>query len=76
MLILLFKDAFLCLNGFDGYSETPVEVIGETPKRYRIICPPDRQAVKLAGRNRWLRVGETALVPKTAIKVKPGKGTQ
>lgn len=56
----------LCLNGWYGYAELPVEVVGETAKRYRIrsdkpINLPDRQ----------LMPGETALVPKYAIKQKP-----
>lgn len=71
MVKLEFKPALLCLEGWEGRSETPVEVVGETAKRYRIICPPGVQAVKLAGRHRYLRPGDgSVLVPKTAIKFK------
>lgn len=73
MVTLEFKPALLCLDGWAGRSETPVEVVGETPKRYRIAIPPGSQPVRLGGRHRWLRIGETALVPKTAIKWPPPK---
>jgi len=65
-----FKPAVLCMTSWAGWTEQRVEVIDETPKRYRIICPPDVQAVRLAGRHRYLRAGDTALVPKTAIQFK------
>ena len=56
----------LCLNGWEGRTETPVFIIGETAKRYRIRAI---QRTKLAGRNRWLDSGETALVPKSAVRL-------
>lgn len=62
------KKGLLCLDGWMGYTETAVIVIGETPKRYRIRAVTN---TKLAGRARWLRPGEVALVPKYAIKFKP-----
>jgi hypothetical protein len=57
--------ALLRLTGWEGCSESPVSVVGETPKRYRITAD---QRTKLAGRNRWLAPGERVLVPKNAIK--------
>lgn len=56
--------AILCIDGWAGRTETPVLIIGETPKRYRIRAI---ERTKLAGA-RWLYRGETALVPKSAIK--------
>lgn len=58
-------NAVLCLNSYAGRTETPVEIVGETQKRYRIRAS---KRVKLAGRNRWLEIGQTALVPKTAVR--------
>lgn len=58
-------NAVLCLNGWEGRTETPVEIVGETPKRYRISAS---KRVKLAGQNRWLEIGQTALVPKYAVR--------
>ena len=57
--------AHLMLDGWAGVSRQPVEVIGETPTRYRIQA---RQRTKLAGRSRWIEAGETALVPKHAVR--------
>lgn len=58
------KTGYLCLNGYSGHSETEVEVIGETPKRYRIKAIT---RTRLAGENRWLNIGEIELVPKYAM---------
>jgi hypothetical protein len=55
----------LCLDGLSGYHETPVLVVGETPKRYRIEAI---ERMRLAGRVRWLNSGERALVPRYAVK--------
>lgn len=54
----------LVLDGWAGRSETLVEVIGQTPKRLRIRAIT---RTKLAGRDRWLRAGEVALVPAAAV---------
>jgi hypothetical protein len=59
------KIAYLCLDGWEGRTEEQVQLIGETPKRYRIVC--DRR-IKLAGAHRWLEIGKDVLVPKTAIR--------
>lgn len=58
------RQGYVVVDGWSGRMEYAVMVIGETPKRYRI------QAVmrtRLAGRDRWLNVGETTLVPKHAV---------
>lgn len=48
----------LCLNGMSGYQETPVLVVGETPKQYRIEAI---ERMRLAGRMRWLNPSQRAL---------------
>ena len=55
----------LCLNGLSGYHETPVLVVSETPKQYRIVAI---ERMRLAGRIRWLNPGRRVLVPRYAIK--------
>lgn len=60
----------LCVDGWSGRTEDRVEIIGETPKRYRIRA--DRR-IKLAGRDRWLEVGDDVLVPKTAVRIEAKK---
>jgi hypothetical protein len=47
------------------YQETPVLVVGETPKPYRIEAI---ERMRLAGRMRWLNPGQPDLVPRYAIK--------
>jgi len=54
----------LCLNGWGGITKTPVEVVGFTPKRTRIKAIT---RTKLAGRCKWLEIGETTLVPQHSI---------
>lgn len=61
------RPAQLCLQGWDGYSEQPIEVIGETRTRYRIRALD--KMVKLGGSSRWLAPRDTALVPKRAVKL-------
>jgi hypothetical protein len=48
-----------------GYHKTPVLVVGETPKQYRIEAI---ERMRLAGRMRWLNPGQRALIPRYAIK--------
>jgi hypothetical protein len=60
------RRAELCLQGWGGFSATACLVIGQTPKRYRIKA---LTRMRLSGRNRWLNPGETALVPKAAIRL-------
>lgn len=56
----------LLLEGWEGRTETPVEVVGQTAKKFRIRAITE---TKLAGRYRWLADGETALVPKHAVRL-------
>lgn len=57
----------LVLDSWAGRSETPVEIIGQTPKRFRIRAIT---RTRLAGRDRWLKAGEVALVPICALRDK------
>lgn len=50
-----------------GDSTQTVTLVGETSAHYRIM-PTPAGAIRLAG-DRWLRRGETTLVPKTAITI-------
>lgn len=61
--------AYLHLQDWSGYSKTEVLIVSVTPKRYR-ITPVGNEPVKLSGRDRWLRPGQVALVPKTAVSFK------
>jgi hypothetical protein len=61
------RPARLCFDDWAGTRSSSVLVVSETPKRYR-IAPVGAEPVKLAGRNRWLEPGKTALVPKTAVR--------
>lgn len=55
----------LMLDGWAGARARQVEIVGETPQRYRIRAI---ERTKLAGRSRWINPGETALVPKYAVR--------
>lgn len=56
----------LGIDGWAGGLQQPVGIIGETPKRYRILA---LTYTYLAGRGRRLYQGESALVPKSAVKL-------
>lgn len=56
---------YLQLDGWAGRRDHKVEVVGETPHKYRIRAI---ERTKLAGRQRWINPGETALVPKYAVR--------
>ena len=58
-------DGWLRLNSWAGYNECQCLIVGETPNRFRIQAT---QTMRLPGRSRWLHKGETALVPKSAIR--------
>ena len=62
------RPALLCFNDWAGVRKVPVEVVGETPKRWRIQLPPRSETIRLAGKGRYLAYGQTALVPKTAVE--------
>ena len=54
------------INGWAGYFEQPAEIVGERPTKWRVRSA---KIIRLGGRNRWLEPGETALVPKSAVKI-------
>lgn len=64
-------EAWIQLDGWVGRTQARVEIVGETPYRYRIRAVT---RTRLAGRQRWLNVGETALVPKHAVRMKQAEG--
>ena len=58
------------LDGWAGRYQQRVEIVGQTPKRTRIRAIV---RTKLAGRQRWLKRGHEALVPKHVVTAKlPG----
>ena len=59
------KTGELCLQSWAGFRKTRVEIVGETPKRYRIRALKPTQ---LAGRYRSILPGQMALVPKRAVR--------
>lgn len=54
----------LALDGWAGIRHIPVEILGETPKRYRVRLCND---ARLPG-GREKKKGDVVLVPKTAIR--------
>lgn len=62
--------ALIHLDGWAGRTEQAVTVVGETPKRYR-VQPVGQERVCLAGRGRSIGPGETALVPKKSVSLRP-----
>ena len=58
--------AWVAFDGWSGRWRVRVEVIGETPKCYRVRTI---EPTKWAGRNRWLEGGTQTLVPKAAVKL-------
>lgn len=58
------QKAFLCMDDWSGFHKEPVEIIGETPKRYRVKLLSN---CKLPGRNRSGNIGDVILVPKHAV---------
>ena len=59
------RRGWLRLNSWAGPSKTLVEIVEETPKRLRIRAI---KRMRLAGRDRWLDAGQTALIVKHAIE--------
>jgi len=55
----------LLLRGYHGSTSSEVWIVGFTPTRFRVRAIV---RTKLAGRDRWLEPGATALVPKTAVR--------
>jgi len=58
--------ATLEMDGWAGRTRHPVEVIGETPTRYRVRLLED---MRLPGRWRYGKAGDIILVPKYAIRL-------
>lgn len=67
-MIELPRDGWLQLKGYEGRTQQRVTVFHETEHKYRIKALTH---TKLGGRNRWLRPGGEALVPKTAVTWEP-----
>ena len=60
----------LTIVGWHGTTSTEVEIVGSTPKRFRIRA---LTRTRLAGPCRWLEVGEETLVPTSAVRVLHGE---
>lgn len=60
----LARPAVLCLQGWEGYTETPVSIVRETPKRFVVRLLRD---MRLPSR-RWGKAGEEVYVPKHSVK--------
>ena len=58
--------ARLHIDSFAGRRKVEVEIVGETPKRYRVRLLAD---CKLPGRNRKGKTGDVVLVPASAVTV-------
>lgn len=58
------QTTYLALDGWAGIRHIPVEILGETPKRYRVRLCND---ARLPG-GREKKKGDVVLVPKTAIR--------
>lgn len=57
--------ATLLLDGWAGRERVPVEIVGETPKRYRVRLLAE---CRLPSRRRG-KAGDVVLVPRYAVKV-------
>jgi hypothetical protein len=63
--IAVARRGLLCITGYGGYVEYPIEIVGYTPKKVRIRATT---LTRLGGRLRWLEPGETTLVPRRAVR--------
>ena len=61
----LVRRAVVCVNSWAGRQEHPCQVVGETPKRYRIVVDVP---TALPPRFTVLMPGTEKLVPKYAIR--------
>lgn len=66
------RKAKLNFNDWAGCRSVEVIVVGETPKKYRIKTAGE-DPIRLAGRYKYLRPGEVALVPKSAVTIEKGE---
>lgn len=55
---------FVLLQSYAGITKRRVQIVGQTPKKYRIRA---LERTKLGGRNRYIEAGAEALVPKHAV---------
>ncbi len=62
--------ATLEIDGWAGRTSHPIEVIGETPTRYRVRLIED---TRLPGRYRQGAKGDVVLVPKYAVRDYAGR---
>ena len=60
------EEAVVCVNSFAGRREYPCRVVGETPKRYRIMV---NNPTPLPPRFSLLLPGQIKLVPKSAVRL-------
>ncbi len=58
-------------GGWGQVHKTEVEIIGQTPRKYRIRAIV---RTKIGGRYRWIEPGDTVLVPKYAIWIDHKEG--
>jgi hypothetical protein len=56
---------YIATQGWSGLDYIPVDVVGETPKRFRVKLLKD---CRLPGRYRNGKKGQLILVPKTALR--------
>lgn len=60
----LERKAWLHTMSFAGSVKTPILVVGETPKRYRVRLV---ERTKLPGREKWGAAGDVVLVPRSSV---------
>lgn len=58
------KRAELLMQGWAGLSRHPIEILAETPQRYRV-----RMVERTPLPGRVLNAGDEALVPKRSVRV-------
>lgn len=61
---MTFRSGVLRIVSWAGTTERIVQIVGETPRRYRI-----RALVETWLPNKCLKPGQEALVPKTAVRI-------
>ena len=64
---------YLQLDGWAGRTQQVVEIVGETAQKIRIRAITQ---TRLAGRRSDLQPGQTALVPKYAVRKEVAKGVE
>lgn len=62
---MMNKQAVVCIDSWAGREEKPCRVIGETPKRYRIVVDVP---TSLPPKFSVLMPGKPKLVPKRAVR--------